>query len=236
MKKSYTTTKPGAGSAADTVDQLCDLVHDGAKLGVGLLEELCGIKGPLECSPLLLPKLFCSPLLQLPKLCALPALSLLTPLSGCLTPAKGKSSGCGCDIPPPCWAPKPMGDVVSGVCPGATATVRIHVTNCGATARTMTFQAVGTGVTLTPASLSLGPMERGQMVASVTLPADAEPGSRREVLVWVRGCHDHYLRWTIHAWANGDCGCENVHVSDCPDYVHHWYDHFYCNRPCVHQG
>jgi hypothetical protein len=236
MNKSNPTTKSGADSLSDTVDQLCDLVHDGAKLSVSLIEELCQIKEPCLGTPLLLPKLFCSPLLQLPKLCALPALpalSLLTPVKG---KGHGKASGCGCDIPPPCWAPKPMGCVESGVCPGATATVRIHVTNCGATARTMTFQAVGLGVTFAPASLALGPMERGRVVATVTLPADAELGSTREVLVWVRGCHDHYLRWTLHAWSSGECGCEEVHVSDCPDYVHHWYDHFYCNRPWVHQG
>jgi hypothetical protein len=236
MTKSHPTTKCGADPLADSVDRICDLVHDGAKLGVGLLEELCAIKEPLHCGPLLLPKLFCSPLLQLPKLCALPALSLLTPLSACLTPVRSKAAGCGCDIPPPCWAPQPMGDVESAVCPGATATVRIHVTNCGATTRTMTIQAVGTGVTLTPASLPLGPMERGQVVASVTLPANADLGSTREVLVWVRGCHDHYLRWTIYASQRAECGCDEVHVSDCPDYVHHWYDHFYCARPCVHRG
>lgn len=152
MTKSDPTTKCGPDPLAGTVDQICDLLHDGAKLGIGLLEELCQIKSPLHGAPLVLPKLFCSPLLQLPKLCALPALSLLTPLSGCLTPAKGKGTGCGCDIPPPCWAPKPMGDVESTACPGATATVRIHVTNCGATTRTMTIQAVGPGVTLAPAS------------------------------------------------------------------------------------
>jgi hypothetical protein len=234
MTKSHSTTKCG-DPLADTVDQICDHIHAGAKLGIGLLDELCQIKKPLHGAPLLLPNLFCSPLLQLPKLCALP-LSLLAPLSACATPAKGKSTSCGCDIPPPCWAPQPIGDVDSGVCPGATATVRIHVTNCGATTRTMTFQAVGTGVTITPASLPLGPMERGKVVASVTLPADADLGSRREVLVWVRGCHDHYLRWTIYAASRAECGCEEVHVSDCPDYVHHWYDHFYCDHPCLHRG
>ena len=224
MIKSYPTTKCGRDPLADSVDQICDRVHDGAKLGIGLLDELCQM-----------PKLFCSPLLQLPKLCALP-LSLLTSLSECATPDRGKSTGCGCDIPPPCWAPRPMGNVDSAVCPGATATVRIRVTNCGATTRTMTIQAVGSGVTITPASLPLGPMERGQVIASVTLPASADLGSTREVLVWVRGCHDHFLRWTIYASPRGECGCEEVHVSDCPDYVHHWYDHFYCDHPCVHRG
>jgi hypothetical protein len=24
-----------------------------------------------------------------------------------------------------------------------------------------------------------------------------------------------------------------VEVEDCPDLIHHWYDHFYCDRPCT---
>ena len=36
---------------------------------------------------------------------------------------------------------------------------------------------------------------------------------------------------------NGDVtnrgGCHEVRVSDGPDHVHHWHDHFYCNRPCA---
>jgi hypothetical protein len=213
----------------DALEQICDLVQDGAQVGIDLLGGLCELKGPLLCAPFQLPRLFCAPL-QLPTLCALPQLALLPRLSACLTPAKG----CGCEIPPPCWAPQPIGDVDSGACPGATATIRIRVTNCGATARTLTIDAIGTGVTVSPSSLPLGPMERGHVVVSTALPPDADLGTEREVLVWVRGCHDHFLRWTIRVSRDRDCGCEDVHVEDCPDYVHHWYDHFYCARPCVH--
>jgi hypothetical protein len=30
------------------------------------------------------------------------------------------------------------------------------------------------------------------------------------------------------------CGasCPEVEVDDCPDNIHHWYDHFYCERGC----
>jgi hypothetical protein len=24
-------------------------------------------------------------------------------------------------------------------------------------------------------------------------------------------------------------------VEDCPDLIHHWYDHFYCPRPCIEE-
>ena len=27
-------------------------------------------------------------------------------------------------------------------------------------------------------------------------------------------------------------GASELTVEDCPDLVHHWYDHFYCPRPC----
>ncbi len=143
---------------------------------------------------------------------------------------------CGCVIPPACWAPQPMGEVVSHVCPGGTATIRIRVTNCGVTKRDIKIEVAGnaTGITVTPSSLSLGPMERGFAVASVAMPADAAFGQEREVLLWVRGCHDHFLRWTVKVARRGADCCHEVDVDDCPDLIHHWYDHFYCDRPCVH--
>jgi hypothetical protein len=223
MKK--TTTKTCASeSITDTVEQICDLVEEGAQIGIDLLGRLCRAKAGLVCSPLQLP-LLCAPL-QLPKLFALPE------LSACMSPA----TRCGCDIPPPCWAPQPMGDVESHVRPGETATLRVHVTNCGATSRTMKIEAVGAGVTITPDSLPLGPMQRGLSLVSLTTTKDADPGTEREVLVWVRGCHDHYLRWTVTVSTQRGWSDDDVHVEDCPDYVHHWYDHFYCDRPCVHKS
>ena len=70
------------------------------------------------------------------------------------------SQSCGCEIPPPCWAPQPMGDVTSRVCPGSKAVVRLTVTNCGRPARTFTTQATDQGVKVEPPSISVGPMER----------------------------------------------------------------------------
>jgi hypothetical protein len=247
----YTTTKhPSADCLdpmVDAAEQLCDVVHEAAQLGLNLLGGLAQLKGALLCAPLQVPKLFCSPLqlpklcglplLQLPTLCGLPPLPLLSSLSSCLTPHTGHTAhtGCGCDIPPPCWMPRDLGEVETGVCPGETATIRIHVTNCGATARTIKLEG-GPGVTLNPASLTLGPMERGRAVASMTVPPEADFGWEKEVLVWVRGCHDHFLRWTVRAARRFECSCEEVCVEDCPDYLHHWYDHFYCDHPCIQRG
>jgi len=149
-------------------------------------------------------------------------------------PRIGSSAACCCEIPPPCWLPKPLGDVTSNVCPGGKAIVRFRVTNCGITKRAVELEADGkSGVTLSPAKLSLGPMERAVASASVEVPAETGSGEERELLVWVRGCNDHYLRWTVRASSRGGDSCHEVEVDDCPDLVHHWYDHFYCDRPCM---
>jgi hypothetical protein len=29
--------------------------------------------------------------------------------------------------------------------------------------------------------------------------------------------------------------CNEVEINDCPDMIHHWYDHFYCHRHCQDQ-
>lgn len=146
----------------------------------------------------------------------------------------------GCEIPPPCWVPEQLETVRSHGCPGATARVRLRVTNCGATPRTVTVRPTGPdaeSVRVEPSAVTLGPYEEGTLTASVTLPDDE--GERKttalQALLWVSGCRDHVLLWRIE---NGD-GCSTLHevdVEDCPDLVHHWYDHFYCQRPCPSRG
>jgi hypothetical protein len=141
-----------------------------------------------------------------------------------------------CHIPPPCWLPKPIGDVVSHVCPGATATLRICVTNCGFTQQTVTVEApANSGVTVTPASFTLGPLQRACVTLTLAKPTDTQSGQETEYLIWVRGCKIHYLRWTVAVSSRGACTCHEVEVDDCPDLIHHWYDHFYCRRPCTNQ-
>ena len=142
-------------------------------------------------------------------------------------------TSCGCAIPPPCWLPKTLGSVRSDVCAGGTATIRLLVENCGATRREITVATTGADakdVTFSPSSLTLDRMERGVLTA--TLPAPAQPGEGKEALLWVHGCHDHYLRWTVKTARRACDSCHEIEVDDCPDYVHHWYDHFYCDHPC----
>jgi len=143
---------------------------------------------------------------------------------------------CSCEIPPPCWLPRELDDVVSVVCPGGTALLRLRVTNRSIETTSVTVDAVGDdagSVTATPERLELEPFQRG--VITLTLPVAAEAAAgERELLVRVHGCLEHVLRWSVRAASRGRSSCHEIEVEDAPDYVHHWYDHFYCARPCGH--
>lgn len=145
-----------------------------------------------------------------------------------------RSQSC-CDIPEPCWMPAPLGDVESVACQGASSVVRFRITNCDRVPHVYSISVSGADaglVSLQPASISLGPKERGLIFATLKIPPDAKDGQVFEVLLWIRGCKEHYLRWTTEVGTpGGDC-CHEVEVEDCPDLIHHWYDHFYCPRPC----
>ena len=155
---------------------------------------------------------------------------MLPSLSGCgCGPWTWKRSS-GCDIPPPCWMPRDLGCITSHVCPGGSASIQIRITNCSEVVRAVRVEAAG--ATVTPAGLTLAPMARGTVTVSSTPSANAPSGQEEEILVWVRGCHNHFLRWTVKAVSRGvDC-CHEICVEDCPDFIHHWYDHFYCVRGC----
>jgi hypothetical protein len=69
----------------------------------------------------------------------------------------------------------------------------------------------------------------------IDIPADAPAGAKHKTIIWVDGCKLHYLIWHVSVGTVGFDSCHEVEVDDCPDYVHHWYDHFYCARPCFNQ-
>ena len=144
--------------------------------------------------------------------------------------------GCGCEIPPPCWMPEDLGSVTSHPCHGGLASLGIHVINKSMAQRVINLGTGtnGKGVTFSPASLTLGPMESGWVTATVT--ASDECDQDGEILLWVRGCRDHFVRWRIRPLRRGADCCHEIEVEDAPELVHHWYDHFYCVRPCVHRG
>jgi hypothetical protein len=152
----------------------------------------------------------------------------------------GAGDGCGtrggcCDIPPPCWMPRSLGSCTSHVTQCRTACVRFVITNCDRVKRTIAVQPSGAGadrVTVSPPTVALGPQERATVSACVSIPDDAKDGEKFETLLWVRGCKEYYFRWTVSVGTVGVDSCHEIEVCDCPDYVHHWYDHFYCVRPC----
>jgi hypothetical protein len=143
---------------------------------------------------------------------------------------------CACKIPPPCWMPQNAGCVVSHVCPGSPAVLCIRITNCGSTDRTINFDdAAKNAVTFQPSVLTLGPMETGVVTATLASSSGACEEGEQTALVWIRGCKDHYVRWTVKTVKRGAACCHEIAVEDCPDFTHHWYDHFYCARPCTSQ-
>ncbi len=145
-----------------------------------------------------------------------------------------KSKSC-CDIPEPCWMPVTLGDFESHACQGATVVIRLMISNCDRIPHnyTVTVAGVDAGmVDLNPTSLSVGPKERRQVLAKLKIPDDAKDNQAYEVVIWVKGCKEHYLRWRVVAGAPATECCHEVDIEDCPDLIHHWYDHFYCARPC----
>lgn len=192
----------GQPALRDAANSLNDLFEQGMRVSLRLLDSLNQVRSSLLTSAL---------------------------KPGALTTAR-----CSCRIPPPCWMPLSLGELTTFVCPGASATLRIRITNCSNAPRTYTFDARQTSdkIDFNPASLALGPMERGEVSLTRPVPAGAGTGHKSEALIWVRGCREHYLRWTVQvADRAGSCGHE-IEVDDCPDLVHHWYDHFYCERGC----
>lgn len=205
---STTTSTP---SLTETVKALEDLLREGVRIGLDMFDLLARSQ---------------------PSAAVGQALRSAAPLLQSAAPLLRRPGACSCHIPPPCWMPKALGDLVSHVCPGGTATIRIRVTNCSPTHRDIRIDVSPKDVTVTPQVLSLGPMERGTFTLSANVAADAGVGAEREFLVWVIGCLNHYLRWTVCAVKRGADCCHEVEVEDCTDNIHHWYDHFYCPRPC----
>jgi hypothetical protein len=140
-----------------------------------------------------------------------------------------------CDIPPACWLPRPLGELTSSACPCGTALIRFRVSNCQPVPASVMVRVPGESgldIKVTPQQAVLQPMERKWFTVVATVPQDACKGEAYENVLWVAGCNEHYLRWTVRVADGISGGCHEIEVEDCPDYVHHWYDHFYCKRPC----
>jgi hypothetical protein len=115
---------------------------------------------------------------------------------------------------------------------GGEATLRIRVHNGAPATAAFTIDCdTEEGVEIESAAFSLGAMARATAVVKVKLS-----GKEQELLVWVRGCQDHYIRWTVRESCRCGDACHEIEVEDAPDYLHHWYDHFYCRHPCPGTG
>lgn len=149
-----------------------------------------------------------------------------------------KAKSC-CDIPPPCWMPLSLGEICCRMPAGDSGSICLVVTNGDFRPHSYEFAATGksaAAVSFSATSVTLGPKERVAVTATFTMPSGVVDEDCRcvgnEVLIWVRGCRDHYLRWVVdEADTAGPC-CAEIVVNDDPDYVLHWYDHFYTLRPC----
>ena len=159
----------------------------------------------------------------------------------CVRPRFGMPSMTGscCDIPEPCWMPRCLGEFHCTLCPGATGTIKLRVTNGDLRSRQIPAVASGPDaqrVSFSPTSLTLGPKERGTITARFAAPAEGGKDDEFEAILWVRGCRDYYIRWTVGIGSSGGCCAHELSICDGPDHVLHWYDHFYCPRPCQNRG
>ncbi len=149
-------------------------------------------------------------------------------------PRMGRRAGGCCTIPEPCWMPRDLGRCVSHVGSCSSACIELDIVNCDREERTVTVEATGGGaqkVTVDPPSVRLGPKEHATVRVCVKT-GESPAAERIESILWVRGCREHYLRWDVRVGSFGLDSCHRIEVDDCPDYLHHWYDHFYCRRGC----
>ncbi len=157
--------------------------------------------------------------------------------SAVLDGVQQRSSG-GCAIPAPCWEPRHAGDCALRLRPGQKAVISVHVTNCGWSRQIVTVTGLGRlagWLSLSPTALLLDPQERATFAVLLKVPDDIPIGQRLSGPLLLRGCRDHFVRLDV---TTSDCGGEaacDVAIDDCADNVHHWYDHFYCPRPCATQ-
>jgi hypothetical protein len=145
-----------------------------------------------------------------------------------------------CEVPEPCWMPLSLGELRCQLRPGDAGTVCLVVTNEDFRPHVYQFAATGkdaASVSFSATQATLGPKERIAVTATFTVPKDGQRLEDcrcidREALVWVRGCRNHYLRWSIDEMASAKPCCREIEVRDEPDYVLHWYDHFHMLRNC----
>jgi len=166
---------------------------------------------------------------------AAPTFESLTSSSCCGNSGFGnaKRSRSSCDIPPPCWEPRPLGERTSHVSPCSEVCLEILLDNCGIEAHPVKVGVRGyDDVTITPNTVTLPPLERKRIRVCANIPKGVATGTTYDLTVVIAGCRVHYLRWTLSVGTFGLHTNQKITEHDCADQLHHWYDHFYCRRPC----
>jgi len=147
-----------------------------------------------------------------------------------------------CHIPEPCWMPVSHGPVKCMLRAGDKGEIRLCVVNEDFQPHSYAIAVKGADaglVHISSATLTLGPKESGEVHASFAMPASGAK-DHYAVVLWVVGCRAHYVQWDIDLCDPEDKYCDDccdhhVSIHDQPDYIVHWYDHFYCARPCMGQ-
>lgn len=142
----------------------------------------------------------------------------------------------GCVIPPPCWEPRPAGTCRLSLPPGGVGTIRVHVTNCDWSRGIVGLTAAGRvagWMTFEPTTQVIDAQSRATFRVTIRVPEKVRPGETLTGPLLVRGCLDHHIRVEVTV---AECetarSCCDISIDDCHDQIHHWYDHFYCPRPC----
>jgi hypothetical protein len=137
----------------------------------------------------------------------------------------------------PCWMPRQLAPICESVCPGSALRIHFCLTNLSLQSQPFLVAATGAGAKYAagdPSTVTIEPMDRGELTAVIKVPASAE-GECIQLLIWVRGCSDHMVPVTIVA--DGErCGLTLTrHIVEEPDTCHTYRDHFYVHRPCGDQ-
>ncbi len=144
---------------------------------------------------------------------------------------------CACHIPPPCWMPRTLRQIVSYGVVGNEASLTFVITNESMAARSIQVFTTTPMAGLSPASttVNLAAMARTEVTITYTIPTGTTANPGTEILLWILGCRLHFQRWIVRLGTVSADTDQEVWVKDGPENLHHWYDHFYCPHPCLQQ-
>lgn len=152
-------------------------------------------------------------------------------------PSCGCKEDMCCEIPEPCWMPKFKGEYCCEVSEGGKVSLTLWIANEDFKTQTYRFSRRGDAagrVEFSETEVTLQAKERAKVI--VTFEAPKQPASCKQscydLVIWIDSCRDYYLRWNICTSQCPKPCCVESFIDDVPDYVVHWYDHFYCYQRC----